>query len=156
MTREVNGNLIARLGHYKPPGDLWLKIVENLVINVELVRLSLWEWLKASCGAAKCGFEPGTFWFFFVIPWSSTRLSPSKKNFFFICFNDSPSKMMKRAFYFILKALVVLKIFKSLSWIFGHVKKPDLIRKIRLILKFMTLQPGEQRITINIAQYLTN
>ena len=40
-------------------------------------------------------------------------LSPSKKSFF-ICFNDSPSKMMKNAFYFILKALFLLKIFKFL------------------------------------------
>ena len=32
----------------------------------------------------------------------------------FICFNDSPSKMMKNAF-FILKALFVLKIFEFLS-----------------------------------------
>ena len=51
-------------------------------------------------------------------------LSPSKKNFFFICFNDSPSKMMKNAFYFILKkALFIHKIFKFLSWLFGHVEK---------------------------------
>ena len=41
-------------------------------------------------------------------------LSPSKK-IFFICFNGSPSKMMKNAFYFILKALFVLKMFKFLS-----------------------------------------
>ena len=34
---------------------------------------------------------------------------------FFVCFNDSPSKVMKNAFYFILKALFVLKIFKFLS-----------------------------------------
>ena len=40
-------------------------------------------------------------------------LSPSK--FFLVCFNDSPSKMMKNAFYLILKALFVLKIFKVLS-----------------------------------------
>ena len=32
-----------------------------------------------------------------------------------ICFNERPSKMMKNAFYFILKALFVLKIFKFLS-----------------------------------------
>ena len=38
-------------------------------------------------------------------------LSPLKF-FFFICFNDHPSKMMKNAFYFIVKALFVLKIFK--------------------------------------------
>ena len=34
------------------------------------------------------------------------------KENFFICFNDSPSKIMKNIFYFILKALFVLKIFK--------------------------------------------
>ena len=49
-------------------------------------------------------------------------LSPSKK-VFFICFNNSPSKVMKNVFYFILKALFVLKIFKLLSWVFGHVEK---------------------------------
>ena len=45
---------------------------------------------------------------------------------------------MKNAFYFILKALFVLKIFKFLSGIFVHVEKTFLclIRKIRLILNF--------------------
>ena len=38
-------------------------------------------------------------------------LSPSKKNCF-ICFNKSPIKMMKNAFYFILKALFILEMFK--------------------------------------------
>ena len=51
--------------------------------------------------------------------WEKVGLSPYK-NF---CFNDSPSKLMKNAFYFILKALFVLKIFKFLSWLFGHVEK---------------------------------
>ena len=37
------------------------------------------------------------------------------KKFPFICFNESPSKLMKNAFYFILKALFVFKIFKFLS-----------------------------------------
>ena len=32
----------------------------------------------------------------------------------FICFNESPLKMVKSAFYFILKALFVFKIFKFL------------------------------------------
>ena len=37
-----------------------------------------------------------------------------------------PLKMMKYAFYFILKALFVLKIFKFLSSLFGHLeKRPD-------------------------------
>ena len=46
-------------------------------------------------------------------------LSPSKKNLF-IRFNDSPSKIMKNAFYLILKAH---KILKFLSQHFGHVEK---------------------------------
>ena len=33
----------------------------------------------------------------------------------FICFNESPLKMIKNAFYLIIKALFVLKIFKCLS-----------------------------------------
>ena len=49
--------------------------------------------------------------------------SPSKNFFWFTSMIDSPSKMMKNAFYFILKALFVLKIFKFLSWLFGHVEK---------------------------------
>ena len=48
--------------------------------------------------------------------------SPSKK-ICFICFIESPLKMMKNAFYFTLKALFVFKIFKFLSWLFGHVEK---------------------------------
>ena len=47
---------------------------------------------------------------------------PFKKNCF-ICFNENPSKMIKDAFYFILKALLVLEIFKFLSWLFGPVEK---------------------------------
>ena len=48
--------------------------------------------------------------------------SPSKK-VIFICFNESPLKMMKNTFYFILKALCALKIFKFLSWFFGDAEK---------------------------------
>ena len=48
-------------------------------------------------------------------------LSPSK--IFFICFNDSPVKMMKNDFDLLLKVLFVLKIFKFLSSHFGHVEK---------------------------------
>ena len=44
------------------------------------------------------------------------------KKFLFICFYESLLKMMKNAFYFILKARFVLEIFKFLSWHFGHVE----------------------------------
>ena len=47
--------------------------------------------------------------------------SPSKK-VCFIYFNESPLKMMKNAFHFMLKALFVLKILKYLSWLFRHEK----------------------------------
>ena len=48
-------------------------------------------------------------------------LSPSKT--FFICFNDSPVKMMKNDFDLLLKVLFVLKIFNILSSLFGHLEK---------------------------------
>ena len=49
-------------------------------------------------------------------------LSPSKK-ILFICFNESPLKIMKNAFYFILKPFFVLKVSKFLSWYFGDVEE---------------------------------
>ena len=36
---------------------------------------------------------------------------------------ENPLKLMKNAFYFTSKALFDLKIFKLLSWFFGHVAK---------------------------------
>ena len=42
----------------------------------------------------------------------------------YILATESPLKMMKNAFYFTLKALFVLKIFKFLPWLYGgHVKR---------------------------------
>ena len=38
-------------------------------------------------------------------------------------FNESSLKMMKNVFYFILKVLFILKIFKFLSWYFVHVEE---------------------------------
>ena len=57
-----------------------------------------------------------------VIKTLKIGLSPSEN----ICvarFIESPLKIMKNAFYFMLKAFFVLKIFKVLSWLFGHVEK---------------------------------
>ena len=56
------------------------------------------------------------------------------KKICFTCLNENPSKMMKNAFYLILKARFVLKIFKFLL--------NGLIREIRLISRFMTSHPG--------------
>ena len=56
--------------------------------------------------------------------------------------------MMKNAFYFTLKALFVLKIFKFLSSSFGHVEK-WLDQKDKVNFKFMTSQPGKETIAIH-------
>ena len=61
-----------------------------------------------------------------VIPLKSDCYLPK---FFFICFNNSPSNIMKNAFYFISKALFVLKICKILSWVFKHVEKTAWLEK---------------------------
>ena len=55
--------------------------------------------------------------------------------------NESSLKMMKNAFYFTVKALFVLKIFKFV-FDFLVMYKNGLIGKMRLILKFMMSQPG--------------
>ena len=51
---------------------------------------------------------------------NKVRLS-SSKNICIICMIKNPLKVMKKACYFILKALFVLKIFMFLSRLFGHV-----------------------------------
>ena len=48
---------------------------------------------------------------------------------------ESPLKMMRNAFYFKSKALFVLKIFKFLFWLFGHVSK-RLDKKDKVHFKF--------------------
>ena len=66
---------------------------------------------------------------------------------------ESPLKMMKNIFfYFTLKARFVLMIFKFLFWLLV-MQKNALMRKLKLILKFMTSQPISQTIAICI---LTN
>ena len=46
--------------------------------------------------------------------------SQVKDNFFA---TENPLKMIKNAFYFTLKAVLVLKIFKCISCIFSHIEK---------------------------------
>ena len=75
-------------------------------------------------------------------------LSPSKK----VCFIrliKSPLKVMKNVFYFIVRAPFVLNIwiFVLTFWVMW---KNGLIRKLKLISKFMTSQPGWQVIGIHI------
>ena len=58
--------------------------------------------------------------------------------------------MVKNAFYFILKALFVLKRFNFFITAFWSCRKNDFIRKITLTSKFMTSQPGLQTIAKHI------
>ena len=71
------------------------------------------------------------------------------KNLRVICLIESPLKVMKNAFCFVLKTLFVLKIFKFLSRPFGRVEKKAWSERC-LTLKFMTSQPGLQTIAIDI------
>ena len=64
--------------------------------------------------------------------------SPSKK-IYFIHFNEMTLKMMKNAFYFMLKALFILTILKFFALTLQSCRKNGLIRKIRLISKFATV-----------------
>ena len=75
-------------------------------------------------------------------------LSPSNKNCVICCY-ESLLKMMTNTFWFTLKAFFVLKIFKFLSCLLGHVEKTTR-------LNLTTSQPSKQTIyNTNIAQYLT-
>ena len=56
---------------------------------------------------------------FFLIP---SFLSKAHSKVWFLA-SESPLKKIRNAFYFTLKALFVLKIFKFLSWLFGHLGK---------------------------------
>ena len=58
-----------------------------------------------------------TYYFFLI---KSDSHLPKKT---VICFNESSLKRKKSAFYFILEALFVLKIFMFASWVFGHVEE---------------------------------
>ena len=61
---------------------------------------------------------------------------------------------MKKDFYFTLKAFFVLKIFKFLSLLFGHVKK-RLDWKYKVNFKICDVAIWEQTIAIHILPYIS-
>ena len=63
-----------------------------------------------------------------------TGFSPFKKNCF-VCFTGSPLKMVKNAFYFILKALFLLRVLNFLSWLFFQVEKAAWLEKDKVNFK---------------------
>ena len=74
---------------------------------------------------------------------------PPSRRAGFISFNESPLKMMKNVFYFTSKTLSILK-YLSFFLDFLVFYQNGLIRKIRLISKFMTSQPGKQTMVIHV------
>ena len=67
---------------------------------------------------------------------------------------ESPLEMMKNAFYFTSKAHFVLKIFKFMSWRFGHVAK-QLDKKDRASFRFYDVTAWlKSNCNTHIAQYL--
>ena len=73
-----------------------------------------------------------------------------KKIFVFALMIDSPSKMMKNDFYFILIALFFSRCL-NFCLVFLGMQKKWLDQKDKVISKFMTSQPGSQGITIHIS-----
>ena len=63
---------------------------------------------------------------------------------------------MKNDFYFSLKALFILKIFKFLSWLFGHLEKmPDQKNKVNFKIYDITVWLTNN-CNKHIVQYLTH
>ena len=66
--------------------------------------------------------------FFSAVSLTESRALTFQKNCF-ICFNESPLKITKNAYYLILKTLFVFKIFKFSSWQLGHIEKSALLER---------------------------
>ena len=104
-------------------GEDWVLGGDSMAIVLILL------WLQCMCACAcVCRYMCiwGVLWKCYPNLRFSNFLKPDShipKKIIFICFIESPLKMMKNAFYLILKALFVLKIFKFLSWHFGHAEE---------------------------------
>ena len=104
--------------------------------KLDILSLPHWNTSKTAKNVLQCDANPiapslhemvkNTF---------KVRPSPFKKSCF-ICFNESPLKVMKNAFHFILKTLFVLKILKFLSWLFGYAEKTAWLAFLKLTLPF--------------------
>ena len=63
--------------------------------------------------------------------------------------------MMKNAFYFMLKALFILKIFKCSAWLFVHVEEKQLDKKDKVNFKIYDVTGWQiNNYKTHIAQYL--
>ena len=112
------------------------------------VKLSELIWFYSNWNIKK----PYAFWFF-QGKWNriylfKVRALTFQESFFYLLY-ENPLKLTKNTFYFIWKSLFVFKIHKFFSWFCGHLRN-GLTRKVSIISKFMTTQPGEQTITLHI------
>ena len=73
-----------------------------------------------------------------------------KKKKIVICFNDSPTKIIKNVFLLHIKSSFHCQDISILVLIFLACRKNSLNRKTGLTSKFMMSQPGQQRITTYI------
>ena len=95
------------------------------------------------------------FHYTFLIVTRIIKVGPSlSKKICFNWFGERLLTIMKNAFYFIWKALFVLKTFKFLSF-WSCRKINGLIRKIRLISELMTSHPDLQIMNIHILPNIT-
>ena len=81
------------------------------------VNVSRCELFMGGCELFMGGCE--LVWTFYGLVWVGAQNHITG----FICFNESPLKMIENAVHFMLKALFLLKILKFLCWLFGHVEK---------------------------------
>ena len=114
-----------------------------------------------------CSYKPHFLWIGFLLKynvelqtWTTSKFSHfyyfSVKSYFILIdlslkahskvwdnfWQLKPLQKWWKCFHFTLKALFVLKIFKFFSWRFSSCIKMAWLRKIMLILKIMTSQPG--------------
>ena len=98
-----------------------ISFLDVFISGIDNENLTLKTYHKATYTELLLNFKSFTS-FSYKISLIKVGLSPFKK----ICvifLIERPLNVMKNAFYFILKALFVLKTFKFLSQIFGHVGK---------------------------------
>ena len=140
-----------------------------------------WKWNYSSFSSVSlrcvyCAFITLSFYYFIlslniiIYIWLLVSIKSTQINFTYLGFtlkstltfqtknsvyvSEGSLKMMKNAFYFILKALFVCKIFKFLSWLFGHIKK-RLDEKDKVNFKSHDVATWSKTITILILPNIT-
>ena len=114
------------------------RITENKVKNNMKIMLREDRWLKGQKSSSQIlkmsqshatNIVKGPK---FLLIWQQIRDKNSWKHYMLkahslvwdkILATENPLKLMKNAFYFILKTLLIRKVFNFLFWVFGHIEK---------------------------------